>query len=135
MRQQISKDQTKFYTYSNEHLSLAFPIVNENEIALKEKEENERGWKTKSGFDNVMKRLNWNEHPKRPAQSTIDNLKIPYHVQTLETKEKLKGFSWKSEDGKPDFQSKIKSKGPTFSDAEYFKTVFISGDDMVKELA
>jgi hypothetical protein len=92
LRQQISKDQTKFYTYSAEHLSLAFPIVNENEITQKAKEENERGWKTKSGFDNVMKRLNWNEHPKRPAQSTIDGLKNPYHMQAMETKMAMKGF-------------------------------------------
>lgn len=77
MRQQISKDTTKYYTYSVEHSSLAFPLVNENEIAAKAKEENERRWKTKNGFDNVMKRQNWNEHPKKPHQSTIDNLKIP----------------------------------------------------------
>lgn len=87
LRQEIAKDPTKFYTYSAEHLSLAFPIVNENEIQVKEKEENERRWKTKAGFDNVMKRQNWNEHPKRPAQSTIDGLKIPHHIQTIETKE------------------------------------------------
>ena len=86
MRQEIVKDPTKFYTYSAEHLSLAFPLVNENEIAVKEKEENERGWKTRSGFDNVMKRQNWNEHPKKPAQSTIDGLKIPHHLQAEETK-------------------------------------------------
>lgn len=92
MRQQIAKDPSKFYTYSAEHLSLAFPIVNENEIAVKEKEDNEKRWKTRSGFDNVMKRENWNAHPKRPDQSTIDNLTIPHHVQALETKMALKGF-------------------------------------------
>jgi hypothetical protein len=37
LRQEIAKDPTKFFTYSAEHLSLAFPIVNENEIAFKEK--------------------------------------------------------------------------------------------------
>ena len=70
----MAKDTSKFYTYSAEHLSLSFPIVNENEIVVKEKEENEARWKTKSGFDNVMKRQNWNEHPKRPPQSVIENL-------------------------------------------------------------
>jgi len=110
LRQQIAKDQTKFYTYSAEHLSLAFPLVNENEIEVKAKEENEAGWKTKAGFDNVMKRENWNEHPKRPAQSTIDNLKIPHHLQVLETKQAMKGFAFiLGENGKPDFQSKVKS--------------------------
>jgi hypothetical protein len=60
---------------------LAFPLINEAEIAMKAKVENEARWKTKAGFDNVMKRENWNEHPKKPAQSTIDDLKIPYVLQ------------------------------------------------------
>jgi len=48
----------------------------------------------------------------------------------------MKGFQYvPGQNGKPDFQSKIKSQGPTFSDKDYFKTVFISGDDMVKEIA
>mmetsp|Transcript_39149 Transcript_39149/g.51211 ORF Transcript_39149/g.51211 Transcript_39149/m.51211 type:complete len:197 (+) Transcript_39149:2776-3366(+) len=38
------------------------------------------------------------------------------------------------DDGKPDFYSKVKNQ-QTFSDPAYFKTVFISGDDMVKEMA
>ena len=67
-------------------MSLAFPIVNENEIAVKEKEENESRWKTKTGFDNIMKRENWNLHPKRPDASTIADLKSPYYIQAQETK-------------------------------------------------
>ena len=31
--------------------------------------------------------------------------------------------------------SKVKGSNQTFSDPSYFKTVFISGDDMVKEMA
>jgi len=133
LRQQIAKDPSKFYTYSAEHLSLAFPIVNENEIPLKEKAENERRWKTKNGFDNVMKRLNWNEHQKKPDQATIDNLKLPYHIQALETKKQMKGFQMVLDD-KEDFQCNIKSRQKYFSDNSYFNTVFISGDDMVKEM-
>jgi len=80
LRQKIAQDQTKFYTYSAEHLSLAFPIVNENEIAQKAKEHNEANWKTKAGFDNVMKRENWNLHPKKPHDSRMKDLKSPYHI-------------------------------------------------------
>ncbi len=40
-----------------------------------------------------MKRLNWNEHPKKPDQSAIDNLKIPYHIQAEETNRRMKGLS------------------------------------------
>ena len=39
-----------------------------------------------------------------------------------------------AEYGKADFYSKVKNK-PVFSDPSYFKTVFISGEDMVKEMA
>ena len=46
MRVKIAQDPTKFYTYSADHLSLAFPLVNENEIAVKAKEDNESRWKT-----------------------------------------------------------------------------------------
>ena len=85
-------------------MSLAFPLVNENEIELKAKEENEAGWKTKGGFDTVLKRENWNEHPKKPAQSTIDNLKIPKHIQDQETKILKKALDFvPGENGKPDF--------------------------------
>jgi len=55
-------------------------MVNENEIAVKEKEENERRWKSKEGFDIVNKRVNWNEHPKAPHPATISELKIPKHL-------------------------------------------------------
>jgi len=49
---------------------------------------------------------------------------------------RMKGFQYvPSLYGKPDFLSKVKAQRPTFSEEEYFKTVFISGDDMVKELA
>jgi len=55
-------------------------MVNENEIAVKEKEENERRWKSKEGFDIVNKRVNWNEHSKAPHPATISELKIPKHL-------------------------------------------------------
>lgn len=134
LRDEIAKDSGKFYTYSKEHLSLAFPIVNENQIAVKEKMENEARWKTKNGFDRLGKKLNWNAHPKDPDQAKKDALTIPHHAQAAETKAALKGFAFvPGENGKPDFQSKIKVSRATFSEADYFKTVFISGDDMVKE--
>ena len=50
----------------------------------------------------------------------------------------MKGFEFNAEAyGVPDFQAKVKgAKHGTFSNPEYFKTVFISGDDMVaQELA
>ena len=71
---------------------MAFPLINENEIAMKAKQDNEAGWKTKKGFDNVMKRQNWAEHPKKPPQSVIDNLQIPYVVQMKDKMEKLKNL-------------------------------------------
>lgn len=77
----MSQDKGNFYTYSKEHLSLAFPIVNENQIAVKEKEQNEARWKTKTGFDYLMKRANINEHPKKPHPTVIDDLKNSYAME------------------------------------------------------
>ena len=91
MRKHIAKDSGNFYTYSKEHLSLSFPLVNENQIKVKEKEDNESRWKTKGGFDVHMKKTNYNEHPKKPHPATQDDLKISYVDQKMETKAKLKG--------------------------------------------
>lgn len=133
LRQKITNDTGKFYTYSKDFLSLSFPLVNENEIAVKAKEENEARWKTKSGFDNVMKRENWNEHPKKPHPATCDGLKVPYHEQVKETKEKMKAHQFKASENKPDFYGKVKGID-TFSNKEYFKTVFTCmGDDAERE--
>ena len=66
MRKVISQDKDHFYTYGKESLSGAFPIVNENQVKMKAKLESESRWITKKGFDNLNKRQNWNEHPKKP---------------------------------------------------------------------
>ena len=65
----------------------------------------------------------------------MDDLLIPYVSQKADQKRQLQDAQYRPEDdGKPDFYSKVKNT-KTFSDASYFKTVFISGDDMVKEMA
>ena len=133
LRKQIADDKKNFYTYSSDFLTLAFPLINENEIKMKEKEENEIKWKTKKGFDNLIKKNNYAEHPKKPPQCTIDDLQIPYVEQLKEKMEAMKGRQpFIPDDGKSDFQKNFRVP-PTFSDREFFNTVFISGDDMVKE--
>lgn len=66
MRKLIAHDKEHFYTYSKHYLSGSFPVVNENQIKMKEKLDREAKWRTKSGFDALNKRANWNEHPKKP---------------------------------------------------------------------
>ena len=68
LRKHISQDRSNFYTYSKDHMSGAFPLVNEHEIAVKAKIANETAWKTKAGF-NMPKKENLNEHPKKPPTS------------------------------------------------------------------
>ena len=81
-----------------------------------------------------MKKTNLNEHPKKPHPATQDDLLIPYVEQKQDEKNKLKKQQYKpADDGKPDFASKVPNV-QTFSDPSYFNTVFISGDDMVKEM-
>ena len=104
LRKRIADDKGNFYSYSKEHLSLAFPLINENEIKVKEKEANQARWKTQKGFDNMLKQLNPNEHPKKPHQSMIDDLQHSYAQQRYNTKMKLAGKVYKPEDdGKADF--------------------------------
>ena len=78
MRKQIAEDPKHFYSYGKDFLSLAFPIVNEHEQRLKEKEDSEARWKTQKGFDNLLRNENFNAHPKKPPQSVLDDLQIPY---------------------------------------------------------
>ena len=81
-----------------------------------------------------MKKTNLNEHPKKPHPATMDDLLIPYVEQKGDEKRKLKGQQYRPQDhGKVDFQSKVQNV-ETFSDPSFFNTVFISGDDMVKEM-
>ena len=83
-----------------------------------------------------MKTENWNEHPKKPAQSTIDDLKIPYVQAMRESKAKLGGERCGpiKGGGQPDFASKVKGT-KDFSDPSFFKTVFISGEGIDAEEA
>lgn len=137
LRKQISNDPKNFYSYSQNFLSLAFPLVNENELKMKAKEENEARWKTKEGFDNLMKNPNFAEHPKKPPQSILDDLQIPYVEQMKDKMTTIKArgapFSPEESNGKKDFYSNFRCP-QTFAEPEFFKTVFISGDDMVKEM-
>ena len=49
-------------------------------------------------------------------------------MEVLKGREPFKAENY----NKPDFQKNFRVP-PTFSDREFFNTVFISGDDMVKE--
>jgi hypothetical protein len=71
---------------------------------MKEKEENETKWKTKKGFDNLIKKNNYAEHPKKPPQCIVDDLQIPYVEQLKEKIEAMKGRQpFVLDDGKANF--------------------------------
>lgn len=77
MRKIIANDNEHFYTYSRDSLSGSFPLINETEYRIKEKEDSEARWLNNKGFDKFGKRTNWNEHPKKPDQAKMDNLRYP----------------------------------------------------------
>jgi predicted secreted protein len=98
-----------------------------------EKQKNMARWKSKNGFDVLNKRENWNEHPKSPPQSKKDEFLTPYHVQKAEEKAKLKSHTYDPrEHNGLDFHSHVKSP-TTFSEKEFFNSVFVSGGDAEKE--
>lgn len=137
IRQKVAEDKAHFYTYSPEHLSLAFPIVNENEIIQKEKELNMSKWRTKEGFHNVTKKPKeeYTLHPKKPPQDVLDDLQEPYHLQKTRKDEALKALQREErvDPNKSEFNLNIKPVY-TFSEKEYFNTVFLGGDDVIKEM-
>lgn len=110
--------------------------MNEHEQRLKEKEDSEARWKTQKGFDNLLRNENFNAHPKKPPQSTLDDLQIPYVEQLREKMSTMKGRPpfVPDESKKQDFFTNFRCP-QTFADQSFFKTVFISGDDMVREMA
>ena len=137
LRKTISKDKANFYTYSPEHLSLAFPVVNENEIEYKEKMMSMSKWKTQDGFQNVPKmtiqeRLT---HTKRPPQDVLDDLKDPFYLQKEAKEKALKSLQRDliANPNKEEFNLNIKPIY-TFGKKESFNTVFLGGDDVIKEM-
>lgn len=80
-----------------------------------------------------MKKQDYNVHDKKPPQSVIDDFQIPYVDQLKDKMEALKSRApFKPDEYKPDFQKNFRVP-PNFSERDFFNTVFISGDDMVKE--
>jgi hypothetical protein len=84
----------------------------------------------------LIKNTNYGEHPKKPPQSVLDDLQIPYVEQMKDKMSVMKGrppFVPDPHSLKPDFFTNFRCP-QTFADNDFFKTVFISGDDMVKEM-
>ena len=137
IRKTVANDKANFYTYSPEHLSLAFPLVNENEIAMKEKILNQSKWKTPDGFHNVTKRSKeeYSIHPKKPPQSILDDLKDPFYQQKQRKDDAIKALQreLKTDPNKDQFNLNIKPVY-TFSEKDYFNTVFLGGDDVIQEM-
>lgn len=137
IRKKVAQDKANFYTYSPEHLSLAFPIVNENHIEQNEKILNQSKWTTKGGFHNVTKKPmeEYNVHPKKPSQDMLDDLKDPFYIQKQKKEQAIKSLQrdLRTDASKPEFNLNIKPV-TTFSKKDYFNTVFLGGDDVIKEM-
>jgi len=137
LRKTIAKDKANFYTYSPDHLGLSFPVVNENEIAYKEKLLNESKWKTPEGFQNITRKSKseYTIHPKKPPQDILDDLKIPFHEQKAMKDAAIKSLQRDliADPNKPEFNLNI-PKVYTFGNKEYFNTVFLGGDDVIAEM-
>ena len=124
----MSNDKRNFFTYSKDHLSLAFPLVNEHEAARQAKLDNQAKWKNASGFVK-QKKENFNLHDKKPPVSVQDALKSAYYIERAFTEEcTVKKEYRPTKFGKAEYSGKVKGV-ETFSDEKFFKTVFATGDD------
>lgn len=140
LRKKLSEDPKNFYTWAEDHLSLAFPIVNEHEIKSKEKLANTSRWLTKDGFENVLRRtVPYNEHGKKPPQCKLDELQFPYlEEQKLKKAGESKKVPLEATKHGSDFNLNIKAERncegqELFSKPDFFKTVHLGGDDVIKE--
>uniref|UniRef100_A0A7S3KUT2 Uncharacterized protein n=1 Tax=Euplotes crassus TaxID=5936 RepID=A0A7S3KUT2_EUPCR len=137
LRKKIAKDKKHYYTYSPDHLTLAFPVVNEHQIEVKEKTLNESKWKTKEGFHNVTRKSKeeYTLHPKKPSQDVLDDLKDPFHIQKAKKEAAIKSLQRDliADPNKPEFNLNIQNL-ETFSKKDYFNTVFLGGDDVIAEM-
>lgn len=137
LRKTISKDKKNFYTYAADHLSLAFPVVNENEIEYNEKMMSMSKWKTPEGFQNVTRKskAEYTVHPKKPSEDVMDDLKEPFYLQKERKDKALKSLQRDliADPNKSEFNLNIKPVY-TFGNKETFNTVFLGGDDVIKEM-
>ena len=135
MRKIIAEDKQHYYTYSNDFLGGAFPVVNEETQIASEKADSQARWITPTGFDNLNKRINWNQHPKKPDSAKLSDLSYPYVKQVASTKAALSTKMYRPQDiGKPVFVAGSKNLPSTFSHQTYFKTVFCdSADDVANQ--
>lgn len=133
MRENLNRDKSNFHTFCEEFNTLSFPYIDPKQENFKEKLKAERKQKTKGGMDLLNKRQNWNDLPK-PDQATLENLKVPYHMQKQEIKEGLMktidpmaSISSLGSASKAEFSTNFKAT-ITFSTKDYFNTIFERGE-------
>ena len=51
-REAYEQDKSHYYTYSNDFLTLSFPMIKNKNLAYEEYMDNKSKWKTKEGFNN-----------------------------------------------------------------------------------
>lgn len=73
------------------------------------------------------------EHPKKPPTSKLDELHIPYidELRVKQESDKPK-VPLDATRHKRDFNLNINQHEAMFSDKDYFKTVHLGGDDVLK---
>jgi hypothetical protein len=79
----------------------------------------EKKWKTPVGFDVRNKRTNWNEHPKKPDQTVIDDLQYSWIKNLTDNKKLKKSLEFAPSAEKQQFVNICKVEN-YFSDAEFF---------------
>jgi len=112
LREIARNDPNHFYTYSAEYLSLSIDPYAPEDIK-KLADDQKKLWKTPQGFQTILKKdkKDYNVHPKKPHESTIDELgTYPWHQDKLEQTSKLKNSRGEPIRNGADFMLRLKTK-------------------------
>jgi hypothetical protein len=126
IRRKLDKVNDKFFTYSEEFMSLAMCRVNEPALEREAILENQRRWKTKEGFKWPAAKdpREYNVHPKQLSEAAREELTTPWIANVLHPKPQTRDVSWDPNSGKPQWDN-IPKQFPYFEkNAEFFNSVF-----------
>ncbi|KAJ0408803.1 hypothetical protein P43SY_000699 [Pythium insidiosum] len=143
LRRRLASDHNATYTFGPEFQSLAFPLVNPDELRQLEEREARKKWTTTRGFVYPAPRPvdEYNRHADAPSEVRREELREPFVDNVNHPKPLSRGEGDESASGRAAFTtlpSKDMIFGGTNADgsvnAEYFRSVHLCGDGLQREM-
>ncbi|TMW55410.1 hypothetical protein Poli38472_013301 [Pythium oligandrum] len=144
LRKQLSKDKRGTYTYGPEFQSLAFSLVNPDELRQTEEREGRKLWTTQRGFIYPAPRptSEYYKHRDAPSEARCEDLRQPFVDNINHPKPVSRdGSSPSNGRSRPEFVT-LPSKDMVFggtngdgsANPDYFKSVHLCGEGLRREM-